>query len=128
LKVDVGTSLAKYLHVIKEAYCHPKKKGNFEVWVFVVFLVIALDIEQSMFKLSMKSNVVDAMAKPSYVNHVFCLWCNLSTSKVLSYSFPKYFELVEIAMVQVLESVNDEWCFNSLAFANPSYVINSLPT
>jgi hypothetical protein len=116
LKVDVGASLAKHLHVIKEAYCHCKKVGNFDVWVFIVLLVIALDIEQSTFKLLMKSNVVDAMAKPSDVNHVSCFWYILSTSRVFSCSFPKYFELVKIAMVQVLESVEDERCFNSLTF------------
>jgi len=70
--VDVGASLAKHLHVIKEAYCHPKKVGNFDVWVFVSLLIIAFNIEQSMFKLLIKSNAVDAMAKPSDVNHVFC--------------------------------------------------------
>jgi hypothetical protein len=64
----------------------------------------------------MKSNAIDAMAKPSDVNHLSCLRYILSTSRVISCSFPKYFELVEIAMVQVLESVEDEWCFSSVAF------------
>jgi hypothetical protein len=76
--------------------------------LFVVFLVIALDIEQFMFKLLMISNAVGAMAKPSDVNNVSCLRYILSTSIVLSCSFLKYFELVEIAMVQVLESIEDE--------------------
>ncbi len=61
----------------------------------------------------MKSNAIDAMAKPSDVNHLSCLRYILSTSRVISCSFPKYFELVEIAMVQV---------------ANPSCIIDSLPT
>jgi hypothetical protein len=38
--------------------------------VLEVLLAIALDSEQSMFKLSMRSNVVDAMAKSSDVNLV----------------------------------------------------------
>jgi hypothetical protein len=75
--------------VIKETYHHPKKVGNFDVWVPRVLSVVALDIEQSMFKLSMKSNVVDTMAKLSDVNHVSHLWRILSASRVLSSSFPK---------------------------------------
>ncbi len=46
--------------------------GNFDVWVYVSLLVITFNIEQSMFKLLIKSNAVDAMAKPSDVNHVSC--------------------------------------------------------
>jgi predicted outer membrane lipoprotein len=79
--------------VIKKAYCHPKKVGNFDVWVLGVLLAIALDIAQSMFKLSMKSNVVDAMAKTSDVNLVSHLSRILSASRVLSFSFPEYFKL-----------------------------------
>ncbi len=46
--------------------------GNFDVWVSVSLLVVAFNIEQSMFKLLIKSNAVDAMAEPSDVNHVSC--------------------------------------------------------
>jgi hypothetical protein len=47
------------------------KVGNFNVWVFEVLLVSLLDIEQSMFKLSMKSNGVDAMTKFTNDNLIF---------------------------------------------------------
>ncbi len=57
------------------------------MWVLEVLLGVALDIEQSMFKLSMKSNAIDAMAKSSDVNLVSRLWCILSASRVLSFSF-----------------------------------------
>jgi hypothetical protein len=63
----------------------------------------------------MKSNVVDVMAKLTNENPIFCFWCTLSTSRVLSCSLPKYFKVVKIAMVQVLGSVKDEQCFGSLA-------------
>ncbi len=102
--------------MIKEAYFHPKKVGNFDIWVPRVLLVVAFDIEQSMFKLSMKSNAVDAMAKPINVNRIFCIWCTLLTSKVLSSSFPKYFKLAKINMVQVTANVEDECYLNSLVF------------
>ncbi len=60
--------------MIKKTYCHPKRVGNFDLWVLIMFLVAAHDTEQYMFKLSMKSNAIDAMAKPSDVNLVSHLW------------------------------------------------------
>ncbi len=41
--------------------------------------------------------------------------------------FLEYFKLVEIAMVQVLGSIEDEWCFSSLAFCK-SKLHNQLTT
>ncbi len=73
--------------------------GNYDPWVSTVLLVVTFDTKQSMFKLSMKSNAIDAMAKPIDVDHVFCLWCTLLTSRVF-FSFSKYFKLTKIAMVQ----------------------------
>jgi hypothetical protein len=73
LQLDEEASFAKHLRVIKITYCHSKKMGNYDVWVPRMLLVIALDIEQYMFKLSMKSHAIDAMAKPSDVNLVSCL-------------------------------------------------------
>jgi hypothetical protein len=73
----------------------------------------------------MKSNA-DAMAKLIDVNHVFCLWCTLLTSKIFSSSFPKYLKLAKIAMVQVIGSVKDE-CY-LWHFVNLSCRIDSLPT
>jgi hypothetical protein len=73
LQLDAKAIFAKHLCAIKEAYFHLKKVGNFDLWVLRVFSVTAFDIEHSMFKLSIKSNAIDAMAKPIDVNHVFCL-------------------------------------------------------
>jgi hypothetical protein len=91
---DAKASFVKHLCVIKKAYCNPKKVSNFDVWVLEVLLGVALDIQQSMFKLSMKLNAIDAMAKSSDVNlvsHLWrilsCLWRILSASRVLSFSF-----------------------------------------
>jgi hypothetical protein len=78
----------------------PQENGqNYDVWVPKVLPIATFDIEQSMFKLSMKSNVVDTIAKSSDVNHVSWLWRILSTSIVLSSSFLEYFKLVKFAMV-----------------------------
>ncbi len=69
-----------------------------------------------MFKLTMISNVHAAMVKLIDMNLLTCLWCIFLASKLLVCSFPKYFKLAKIAMVQALGSMDDEQCFSSLAF------------
>ncbi len=78
-------SFAKHMCVTKEAYRHPMKVGNYNVWIPKVLLTSSLDIEQYMFKLLMKSNGVDAMAKFPNENPIFHLSHTLSTSRVLSF-------------------------------------------
>jgi hypothetical protein len=56
------------LDVIKIAFCHPKKLANSDTWVLEVLLATSFDIQQSMLKLAMKSNVYTTMAKLLYVN------------------------------------------------------------
>jgi hypothetical protein len=112
----VEESFSKHLDVIKVAFCHPKKSDNSDVWVPEVLSATSFDIQQSLFKLAMKSNACVAMAKSLDVNPLTHLWQTFLTSEVFTYSFPKYFKLVEIAMVQVHSNVEDEQCFNSLAF------------
>jgi hypothetical protein len=64
----------------------------------------------------MKSNVIHAMAKPSDENLISHLLRTLLASNFFSCSFLEYFMLLESAMVQVLGNIEDEQCFNSLAF------------
>jgi len=40
----------------------------------------------------------------------------VTTSQVLVWSFPKYVKLAEMAMVQIVGSVENEHCFFTLAF------------
>ncbi len=93
MQPNAEASFAKHLCVIKEAYCHPKKVDNSDVWVLAVLLVVALDIEQSMFKLSMKSNAVDAMAKPNDVNLVSCPWRTLFNIQNSFFFSPRIFQI-----------------------------------
>jgi len=78
----------------------------------------SLDIEQFMFKLAMKSNACTTMVKSIDGNPLTHLWHTLSTSRLFVYSFPKYFKLARIIMVQVISSIKNEQCFISLAFYN----------
>jgi hypothetical protein len=52
------------LDVIKVALCHPKKLVDSDTWVPKVLSTTSFGIQQSMFKLAMKSNVYITMVKP----------------------------------------------------------------
>jgi hypothetical protein len=109
------------------AFCHPKKLVDSDTWMLEVLLVTSFDIQQSMFKLAMKSNACTTIVKLLDVNPLTQLWHILSTFRVLACAFPEYFKSVEIAMVQVFGSVEDKQCFSSLAFCK-SKLCNRLPT
>jgi hypothetical protein len=64
----------------------------------------------------MKSNVIHVMVKPSGENIISHLLRTLLASNFFSCSFLEYFMLLESAIVKVLENIEDEQCFNSLAF------------
>jgi hypothetical protein len=44
LQLDLKVSFAKYLNMIKEAYCHPKKVGKSNVWVLEMLSITSIDI------------------------------------------------------------------------------------
>ncbi len=85
-----------------------------------------LDAQQVLFKLTMKSNIVQAMVEvvalafdkvnPTNINPLTCMWQVIHASQLLSNVFPQYLKVVEIAMVHVLSSIEDERCFNFVAF------------
>jgi hypothetical protein len=64
----------------------------------------------------MKSNATTCMAPPFDTNPLMRMWCLVTTFWILVYKFPKYVKLVELAMVQIVGSVEDERCFFTLAF------------
>jgi hypothetical protein len=68
----------------------------------------------------MKSNVVTPMEVSFYVNPLTQLWQTLETSHILRVfkilGILGIFQLIEIAMTQVLGSVEDEQTFSTLYF------------
>ncbi len=58
-----------------------------------MFLITFVGIQQSMFKLGIKSNVFDAMVKPINLNLFTRLWHIPLIIKVFSYFFLAYFKL-----------------------------------
>jgi hypothetical protein len=85
-----------------------------------------LDAQQGLFKLTMKSNATQAMVEVvalafnkvnvTIINRLTCMWGVMHASQLLCNVFPKYLKVVEIAMIHVLGFVEDEQCFNSVAF------------
>jgi hypothetical protein len=84
------------LDVIKATFCHPKKLVDSDIWVLEVLSATSIDIQQSMFKLTMKSNVCVTMVKPFDVNLLTQLQCTFSASKVFTSAFFEYFKLAEL--------------------------------
>ncbi len=68
------------------------------------------------------------MTPPFDLNLVTKMWWLVKGFWVFSSSFPKYVKLVELAMVQIVSSMEDERCFFTLAFMKSSFKIGSLPT
>jgi hypothetical protein len=56
------------------------------------------------------------MAPSVYLNPLTKMWCLGTRFRVLSSSFLEYVKLVELAIVQIVGSMEDERCFSTLAF------------
>ncbi len=59
----------------------------------------------------MKLNVATCMAPPFNTNPLTRMWCLVTTFQVLICKFLEYVKLVEMAMVQIMGSVEDERYF-----------------
>ncbi len=54
--------------MIKVTFYHPKKLVDNDTWVLEVMSIASFDMQQSMFKLVMKSNACTTIVKPLDVN------------------------------------------------------------
>jgi hypothetical protein len=77
---------------------------------------IVLDMQQSLFVLTMKNNSKGTRAKPHSLNPFTHLWRQLTTFKIVVQKMLEYIKLPKITIVQVLDFAEDEWCFNILSF------------
>ncbi len=65
---------------------------------------------------SMTNNVKLAMPKPFVVNPITKLWKTLISFLILKNKLLKYVKLVELAIVKVIGSIEDEHYFSMLTF------------
>jgi hypothetical protein len=80
-----------------------------------------LELQQSLFKLSIHNNSMAACEPPYLFNPLTKIWCMLDANLELAVQFPEYIKLAQIAMVYVLGFVEDERCFSSLTFLKDKY-------
>ena len=76
----------------------------------------ALDVQASLFKLTMKSNAKSAMEEPHDMNPVTKLWTKLGSNALLLSRLSEYMKVTNIAVTAVLGSVEDEQTFSTLKF------------
>jgi hypothetical protein len=75
-----------------------------------------LDLQTSLFKLTMKSNTEKMLGPPYDQNPITKLWQKLGCNGLLLSKLSEFMRLAEIAITTVLGSVEDERIFSSLKF------------
>jgi hypothetical protein len=75
----------------------------------------------------MSHNAKAMMQESKDVNLVTHMWLKIQSSTLLVHKLSEYMKVVEIAMVMVLCSMEDEWTFNNLTFMK-SKLCNRLTT
>jgi hypothetical protein len=113
---DYDESFNTHLNVLKTFFCTPKKIGVVEHVVLDVLCASTLDVQKFMFKITMKSNAKVALGPPSTINPLTKMWGIIFHSIVLFCNISKYVKSTQIAMIQVLGSMEDKQVFNNLNF------------
>jgi len=113
---DYDESFNTHLNVLKAFFCTPKKTGVAEHVVLEVLCASTLDVQKSMFKITMKSNAKATLGPLNTINPLTKMCRIIFHFIVLSRNISKYANLTQIAMIQVLGSMEDEQVFNNLNF------------
>ena len=112
----------KLLQALKRQYCGTRNQhvhGPRELPTLTCGELLsssALNIQQSLFKVTMKVQAKGYMLPLFDKNPFTRLWDLVSGSAVLTKMIPEYLKLAEIGCAFVLGSVEDERIFNSLKF------------
>jgi hypothetical protein len=104
----------KHLKIIKAHYGHsmPFSTAKFPKGsIDPILSPVNLDMQTSLFKMTMKENAKTMFRKPYAINPVTCLWRSIDSNSFLRLSLSKYIKVAEIALVMVLGSVQDEQIF-----------------
>ena len=81
-----------------------------------VLSIQRLDEQASMFKLAMMGNAHAAMQGDAPLNPLTRLWRRIEANALLRNKLSEYMKIVELAVVTVLGSVEDERTFSTLSF------------
>ena len=105
---DEAPALAEDAHPIRE-----KADGKVAQ---PILSIQRLDEQACMFKLAMKGNAHAAMQGDLPVNPLTRLWRRIEANGLLRNKLSEYLKIVELAVVTVLGSVEDERTFSTLSF------------
>jgi hypothetical protein len=81
-----------------------------------ILSVANLDMQSSLFKLTMVSNAPLMMMKPFDLNPVTSMWRTIEENSYLRWSLSEFIKVAKIATVMVLGSVQDERTFSTVSF------------
>jgi hypothetical protein len=127
LQANAEDNFNRHLELIKshyyiERHLEPIKLSNSNTSLEMarifpsILFANGLEIQASIFKITMKFNDVATMEAPFHINPLTWLWRTLEASRILRHSFLKKFKLAKLVIVQVLGSVEDEHAFSTLFF------------
>jgi hypothetical protein len=116
LQPNHESTFVDHLSIIKRHYYISQKLGVDRRWVSKALSKEILDLQTSLFKLTMKSQASKAMVEPRDENPVTKLWCQLATNNLLVHLLSKFMQLVKLTIVQVISNVEDERTFSTLIF------------
>jgi hypothetical protein len=75
-----------------------------------------LDMQASLFVVTMAANAKACMQKPIDINPVTRCWRTIDNNAMLRHGLSKYLKVAEIAIAMVLGSVQDERTFSTISF------------
>jgi len=81
-----------------------------------LFDELKLEAQASFFKVTMLANSTATMKPPLDCNPCFKMWALLTINQIICPKFLEWLNLVELSMVMVLNSMEDERCFSNLSF------------
>ncbi len=118
LALNVEYFFYTHLNILKNHYCEMRHVGTTKNVNHIWNLLDKMGAwcPTKLIKVALMSNAWVAMGsnKPTLsleVNPLTKLWCTIVANQVLCHAFIEYIKLVEIVIVHVLDSMEDEWCF-----------------
>jgi hypothetical protein len=126
MQEDVEEAFQQHLSVLKAFYCiarevnggRPLIEGGDCFTAPELMSASKLEVQQGLFKVTVRTNAQAACTPPFSGNPLVKLWRQLTSSRHLCKLISEYVKLAEIGsvLVLVLGSVEDERCFSSLKF------------
>jgi hypothetical protein len=129
LQDDVEQNFQCHFMLIKRHYCYESKLWSNFAMSPLILSFRTMNLQQSIFKCTIKINVITTMEPPFHVNPFIWLWWTLFIFWILKNFFLKFSKLVEIAIVQVLGNVKDEIkATKKIVWTFPNYCGHVFPT